>query len=308
MSPERVIVLGHVVERVPGGVAWSLSVGRLGVSWLCAPRTAGEVVTSVFPRGRPKNARGVTTSRGPKQLMPIQKICDRARFALLPQARLTYGTEGADMSGLKTMTGLLSVLLVVALGTGPAHAEAPTSSSPLGVSGAATDSLVENEAAVGIDEPLSYVEADSPEEAQQIFERLDSGIPPASMGGAASMGAAARVDFAPCELYPTRVYRRTSSGRQAIGFKPYTVCDVPVASIRHNSELRYKQLVWWRTKITRSGGNSDEARYTQRNIEYYCVGTKSTTWRGTTQGAITWRGKTYYTRVYTAPKTENCKA
>ena len=241
-------------------------------------------------------------------MMPIQKICDRARFALLPQARLTYGTEGADMSGLKTMTGLLSVLLVVALGTGPAHAEAPTSSSPLGVSGAATDSLVENEAAVGIDEPLSYVEADSPEEAQQIFERLDSGIPPASMGGAASMGAAARVDFAPCELYPTRVYRRTSSGRQAIGFKPYTVCDVPVASIRHNSELRYKQLVWWRTKITRSGGNSDEARYTQRNIEYYCAGTKSTTWRGTTQGAITWRGKTYYTRVYTAPKTENCKA
>ena len=33
MSPERVIVLGHVVERVPGGVAWSLSVGRLGARW-----------------------------------------------------------------------------------------------------------------------------------------------------------------------------------------------------------------------------------------------------------------------------------
>ena len=236
------------------------------------------------------------------------KNCDRARFALLPQARLTGATEGADMSGLKTKAGLLSVLLVVALGTGPAHAEAPTSSDPLGASAVATDSFVENEATIAVDEPLSYVEADSPEEAQRIFEQLDSGIPPASMGGAASMGAAARVDFAPCELYPTRVYRRTSSGRQAIGFKPYTVCDVPVASIRHNSELRYKQLVWWRTKITRSGGNSDEARYTQRNIEYYCVGTKSTTWRGTTQGAITWRGKTYYTRVYTAPKTENCKA
>jgi hypothetical protein len=30
---------------------------------LCAPRTPGEVVTSVFPRGRPKNARGVTAQK-----------------------------------------------------------------------------------------------------------------------------------------------------------------------------------------------------------------------------------------------------
>ena len=33
MSPERVIVLGHVVERVPGGVAWSLLAGRFRARW-----------------------------------------------------------------------------------------------------------------------------------------------------------------------------------------------------------------------------------------------------------------------------------
>ena len=292
-------------------MAWWLAVGRFRARW-------GALVVRTedswgggderLPQGSAEECKRCDGFERLEAGDAYTKNCDRARFALLPQARLTGATEGADMSGLKTKAGLLSVLLVVALGTGPAHAEAPTSSDPLGASAVATDSFVENEATIAVDEPLSYVEADSPEEAQRIFEQLDSGIPPASMGGAASMGAAARVDFAPCELYPTRVYRRTSSGWQAIGFKPYTVCDVPVASIRHNSELRYKQLVWWRTKITRSGGNSDEARYTQRNIEYYCVGTKSTTWRGNTQGAITWRGKTYYTRVYTAPKTENCKA
>jgi hypothetical protein len=32
-QPERVPVLGHVVERVPGGVAWSLAAGRFRARW-----------------------------------------------------------------------------------------------------------------------------------------------------------------------------------------------------------------------------------------------------------------------------------
>ena len=45
-----------------GGWRWD-GFGRAGVSWLCAPRTPGEVVTSVFPTGRSKNARGVTAQK-----------------------------------------------------------------------------------------------------------------------------------------------------------------------------------------------------------------------------------------------------
>ena len=45
-----------------GGWRWA-GFGRAGVSWLCVPRTPGEVVTSVFPTGRSKNARGVTAQK-----------------------------------------------------------------------------------------------------------------------------------------------------------------------------------------------------------------------------------------------------
>jgi len=59
-------VLDHGIDRVPDG--WrgrcqGVSFGRAGVSWLYAPMTDGEDVTSVFPGGRSRNARGVSAQK-----------------------------------------------------------------------------------------------------------------------------------------------------------------------------------------------------------------------------------------------------
>ena len=61
-------------------------------------------------------------------------------------------------------------------------------------------------------------------------------------------------------------------------------------------------------KVT-TGQNWGASSYTQRNIYYYCNGTNSTTWAGSTLGTITtYSGKKYYARVYTPQVKLNCKA
>lgn len=143
--------------------------------------------------------------------------------------------------------------------------------------------------------------ADSPAEAEQVLDALETGD--------SSMGvSAASVQYGPCVLYPSVIYLRKSTDYTAVGFKPYTTCSVPVTSIHHDSDLRYKWYLWWRKAGTWSGGNRYVASYTQKNIAYTCKGTNSTTWGGTTLGTIVYGGKTYYARVYPPQNKLACKA
>ncbi|WP_158013357.1 hypothetical protein, partial [Carbonactinospora thermoautotrophica] len=167
--------------------------------------------------------------------------------------------------------------------------------------GTEADPIVGGEDDVLSSEASPYVLADSPAEAGAILAELEDADPPTSM-------TAASVQYGPCVLYPTTVYLRTSSNKKAVGFKPYTKCSVPVTSIHHESDLRYKWYLWWRKAGTWKGGNWNASSYTQRNIEYFCKGSSSTTWAGTTLGTIVYRGRTYYARVYPTQKKLACKA
>ncbi|WP_288799731.1 hypothetical protein [uncultured Arsenicicoccus sp.] len=135
-----------------------------------------------------------------------------------------------------------------------------------------------------------YIEASSPEEADQKLASLERG---------GAMAQAANVQYGPCTLYPTPTYLRTSSDRKNVGAKPRTVCSVPVTSINHASDLRYKSFIWWRKAgPTHTGGNRGVAKCEQKNVEYRCVSSEQTGWTGTTAGTIVYAGKTYYARVY----------
>lgn len=149
-----------------------------------------------------------------------------------------------------------------------------------------------------ISEPIRYIAADSPADARAKFAALDAG---------GARARAASVEFGPCTLYPSVMYLRKSTGYRGVGTKPYTKCDYAVASIHHDTDLRYKSFIWWRKAKSKDGGNRGVASYTQKNIEYTCVSSESTAWTGTTAGTIvTNAGRTYYARVYQPVKTLDC--
>lgn len=141
-----------------------------------------------------------------------------------------------------------------------------------------------------------YVRAESPEQAMEILDALKS---PEGVGPEA-------VKFGPCTLEPTRIYMRTSGG---LGAKPYTKCEVPVTSIRQDTDLRYEGwFFWWLAKSYPGPGNQGQKSYEQKNVTWNCQGSDATTWAGTTVGTIVFGGETYYARVYQAPREEECGA
>ena len=107
-------------------------------------------------------------------------------------------------------------------------------------------------------------------------------------------------------LNPSVIYLRASADYEAVGTKPYTTCSVPVTSIRHSTDLRYKSFIWWRLATTKTGGNSGVASYTQKNVEYFCKSSESTGWSGTTSGTMVYVGRTYHARVYQTARTLSC--
>lgn len=149
-------------------------------------------------------------------------------------------------------------------------------------------------------QPIPYVQADSPQEAIALLDDLES------TDATARTAAAAAASFGPCVLYPSVIYFRTSSNLGALGFKPYTKCSSAVTSIHHESTLRYEYFGLWLVAQNKTGGNYGVASYTQRNIEYYCVGTIPTDFGGTTLGTVVYAGHTYYSRVYTERVEKDC--
>lgn len=140
-----------------------------------------------------------------------------------------------------------------------------------------------------------YIQASSVEEAQKKLSALKAGTITASS-----------VNFGPCTLYPSVIHLRKSSNFGAVGVKPYTYCSVPVASIHHTTDLRYKSFIWWALAGTYRGGNYGEAAYLQRKVEYPCVSSETTWWGATTLGKIVYGGETYYARVYPPREQLNC--
>lgn len=181
---------------------------------------------------------------------------------------------------------------------------------------ATTDSAVDSTSATTTDDPAaedpitdppvealegqssSYVLANSEEEAAAILDALASG----------STSINAGVEYGPCVLYPSVVYLRKSSNYSAVGTKPYTKCSVWVEQIHHETTLKYKWGVWWRSKGPWKGTTYGSSTYTSLNVEYTCRSTEATTWAGTTWGRILYRGNNYYARVYQAQARLNCGA
>lgn len=128
-----------------------------------------------------------------------------------------------------------------------------------------------------------YVEADSPEEAQKIEEKLEAGV---------SLRAAG-AKYGPCTLTQSNVYLRKST--KGVGAKPVTKCTKKVTSIHHKTQLATRvAFFWWKVRSTNSGGNHGAASYTQKNVSKSCKGTKNKVWQASTTGTIVSGGKTYY--------------
>jgi hypothetical protein len=122
-------------------------------------------------------------------------------------------------------------------------------------------------------------------------------------------GQPGSLDPAGCELHPSQVYLRTSSNKEAVGFKPYTTCKVPVQVIRQKSRLNKYRFFGLRTGTVGpefSVDNSGEDSLTQRNIEVMCTNTKKTTWFGVVQGQVVENGHTYYQQVRTKDEPLAC--
>ncbi|GGO93724.1 hypothetical protein GCM10011584_33080 [Nocardioides phosphati] len=190
------------------------------------------------------------------------------------------------------------VLATVGLGLqAPAHAADAPVADPASLT---EDPITDPPVPALEDQPSQYVLADSTAEAAAILDALAS-------GGSASINAAS-VQYGPCVLYPSVVYLRASSGYGAVGAKPYTKCSVAVTSIHHETTLKYKWALWWRSKGPYTGTNYGAASYTSYNVEYWCKSSESTTWAGTTWGSILYRGNTYYARVYQGQQQLKCGA
>ncbi len=71
-----------------------------------------------------------------------------------------------------------------------------------------------------------------------------------------------------------------------------------MTSIGQETKLEYEWYAWWKQALIKTGGNIGESKYTQRNIQFKCVGSTSTVWGATTLGTVKYRGKTFYARVY----------
>lgn len=129
-----------------------------------------------------------------------------------------------------------------------------------------------------------YVAAASLGQALTTLDRLEAGEL-----------AAGSVSFGPCTLYPSPIRLRSNGW---VGTKPQTKCSAAVTSINHSTDMRYKFLIWWRLKGTRTAGNQGQSSLQQKNVEFACDSDEETGWGSTTLGTVVYGGKTYYARVY----------
>ncbi|WP_159612447.1 hypothetical protein [Glutamicibacter sp. JC586] len=148
--------------------------------------------------------------------------------------------------------------------------------------------------------PVSYVEANSPEEAVKKLDALESPL---------LIGTAAATKYGPCILKPEYLHLRKSGGYETVGYKTKTTCTSAVTSVKHETDLRRKFMIWWKKagNTTTSVSRGEKSLY-QQNVKFTCKNTKATNWSGTTLGTIVYKGKNYFARVYAPVKKLACGA
>lgn len=115
-------------------------------------------------------------------------------------------------------------------------------------------------------------------------------------------------EYGPCTLKLDNIHFRKSGGWGTIGFKAHTNCRVPVSSIKHSSDLRYKYYTAW--KLALSGVHASAYNtntLTQKNVAFTCNGKVDTRFIGVTLGTIVYHGKTYYARSYSSVANLPCR-
>lgn len=125
------------------------------------------------------------------------------------------------------------------------------------------------------------------------------------------------IQIGPCTLSSTYVYKRKSDEYNVIGFKPKTVCDIPVGEIRHESHLEYQDGVLdtlfgqWNVlhPIFPDRKTGWVSKLHSRGISRPCNGTSwqdATTYRGRTLGIVRFDGQTYFARLITPAARIEC--
>lgn len=158
--------------------------------------------------------------------------------------------------------------------------------------------------------PVQYLPFDTPEEAWAYFDALAQGD---TGGGNAQQGAESLVaplnaQAGPCTLYPNNIHWRNDSGPgDIVGYKPKTVCSVPVDKIHHDTSLKYEYYTLWRHATGNTSVNYQQKTLEQKNIVFYCNGDVRTLFWGQARGTITYGGKNYYAAVYPPKQRMNCE-
>lgn len=152
-----------------------------------------------------------------------------------------------------------------------------------------------------------YVQADSPEEAENLLDQLEAEQQnDPSDGGSEgvpqpALRAGSKLKYGPCTLHSDGVYFRASSGYQNVGFKSYTKCSTKVTSIHHKNTLRQKNLINWKLVNPTKGGsnkNYGATALSSKSINYSCPKKGKHWWSGSTLGTMIYKGETYYARSY----------
>lgn len=115
-------------------------------------------------------------------------------------------------------------------------------------------------------------------------------------------------EYGPCTLKLDNVHTRKSGNWATVGFKAHTDCSVPVSSITHSSDLRYKYYTLWNLALS---GVTDSAYNTnhlsQKNVVFTCNGTVNTRFIGVTLGTIVYQGKTMHARAFSKTADLPCR-
>lgn len=115
-------------------------------------------------------------------------------------------------------------------------------------------------------------------------------------------------EYGPCTLKLDYVHLRKSGNWGTVGFKAHTNCSVPVTSITHSSDLRYKYYTVWKLALSGIQSSARNARtLDQKNIAFSCNGDVNTRFIGVTLGTIVYQGKTYYARNYSEQTSLPCR-
>ena len=157
-----------------------------------------------------------------------------------------------------------------------------------------------------LEKSIEYIQSDTPSEAIRIINQKDKITQPYALSQR----------LGPCTLIPRNIHVRTRTNNgdaRVIGFKPVTICNHKVQSIRHESRLKYKYYLWWKDASLKHGvptrsTNRGATRLEQKNIEFQCKGLVNTSFIGNTVGTVVANGVTYHAVINTDTFRTSCRA